>query len=196
MSRLYGSHSDLEPYQYVMPHSMASESGFTISHMLYWFTALTEQAQLLPETSLQGSIQLLNAQRPANPYTGTTQIAAPIDPNYSSPQQGPPIAPLSSFQHGLNSADDVFLNFKPWTPGTHLGGRAWHAVLLPEKLPVVLKCWDSHKHNPDALKNEVDIYLKLQKLWGTCVPKFIASGRVGFCHAMVLDYLNVLFLQW
>ena len=35
----------------------ASEQ-FTISHMLYWFTAMTEQAPQLPETRMQQAVQV------------------------------------------------------------------------------------------------------------------------------------------
>ena len=51
LSRMYGSHHDLEGFQYVMPHSMAPQSNFTISHMLYWFTAM-------PETHMHQAVQV------------------------------------------------------------------------------------------------------------------------------------------
>ena len=86
-----------------------------------------------------------------------------------------------------------FLEFKPWLRQNHLGGRAWSGILLPERLPVVIKCWDSYRHNADLQKTEADIYLKLQGIWGICVPKFIAFGRVGFCHAIILERVEVIF---
>src|SRR5215472_15043471 len=53
LSRIYGSHHDLQPFQYAMPWTLGPPNNFTISHMLYWFTAMTEQAPLVPESRLQ-----------------------------------------------------------------------------------------------------------------------------------------------
>lgn len=191
MSRMYGSHRSLQPFQYVMPHSMAPNSDFTISHLLYWFTALTEQAQPILESSLQQAIRVLNAQRYGPTYSNNLQIGVPTSPDYIIPQQDTSIL-LPNVPYGLQSIENMFLEFRPWLRQNHRGGRAWSGVLLPERLPVIIKCWDSNKHTADRQKTEVDNYLKLQGIWGSCVPRFIGFGRVGFCHALILEYVEVM----
>lgn len=191
LSRVYGSHHDLEGFQYVMPHSMAPQSNFTISHMLYWFTAMTEQAPLVPETRMQQAVQVEVARRAAAFYPTSTAYAVPVPSNYIEPQQAPPAGPSAYTGYTLQSATDVFLEFKPWLRQNHRGGRAWNARLLPEKIQVIVKCWDSYKNSPDPQNTEVDIYLRLHELWGICVPRFIAVGRVAFCYAIILEDLEV-----
>lgn len=85
ISRMYGSHRDLAGFQYVMPHSMAPQSTFTISHMLYWFTAMTEQAAPLPESRLQQAIQVMNARHLASFQSTGTVYAATVPTNYIEP---------------------------------------------------------------------------------------------------------------
>jgi hypothetical protein len=46
--------------------------------------------------------------------------------------------------------------------------------------------------NENARNKEVDIYLRLQELWGICIPRFIAFGRVAFCHAIIIEHLEVI----
>ena len=40
---------------------------------------------------------------------------------------------------------------------------------------------------------ELDTYVALHELWGTCIPTFIVVGKVGFWHAIVLQDLKVKF---
>lgn len=193
MSRMYGSHRDLANFQYVMPQSLGPPNNFTISHMLYWFTAMTERTPSVPESRLQQAIQVMNGQRvSASLPPVTIQYAQPIPTNYVVPQaQGDAAVGRSGPTVGLQTADDMRLYFKPWVRENHCGGRAWKGQILPEKVAVIVKCWDSYRHNADSQMAEVDAYLKLQKLWGICVPKFIALGRVGFCYAIILERLEV-----
>ena len=192
LSRLYGSHHSLETFQYVMPNSMAPQSTFTISHMLYWFTAMTQQTPWLPETRLQQAILVEAGRRAAQFLPTNTVYAAPVPSNYIEPPL-PPTAGSSTYTgYTLQPSTNVFLEFKPWLRQNHRGGRAWSALLLPEKMPVVVKCWDAYKNNANASNTEVDIYLRLHELWGICIPRFIAVGRVAFCHAIIIEHLEVI----
>src|SRR5271169_3386025 len=174
MSRMYGSHRELELYGYVMPHSMAPESSFTILHMLYWFTRLAEIMPPVVETELAESIRVLNAHRTVPSSSSTVQIgrSAPSNFVYQQPTVNPP-----QFQYSLQPVNDtLLLDFKPWISENHGGGRAWYGTILPVKLPVVIKCWDSYKVDARRPDNEAEIYLKIQNLWGCCVPTLIATG--------------------
>jgi hypothetical protein len=193
LSRLYGSHRDLEGYQYQMPASMEDQSTFTISHLLYWFTALTELTPPLPETRLEAAIQVEAGRRADQQLPIHTIVyATPVPTNYSVPAPPPTIGSAPHASHALQPLTDILMmEFKPWLRQNHRGGRAWSALLLPEKMPVVVKCWDAYKNNENARNKEVDIYLRLQELWGICIPRFITFGRVAFCHAIIIEDLEV-----
>jgi len=190
LSRLYGSHRSLGPFQYELPSSMAHQSTFTISHLLYWFTAMTELTPPLPETRMAAAIQLQAAHRAFQQLPTIPVYATTVPSNYSLPPL-PPTTNAGSGPYTLQSTTNLFLEFKPWLHQNHRGGRAWSALLLPEKMPVVVKCWDAYKNNDNAQNSEVDTYLKLQELWGICIPTFIAVGRVAFCHAIIIEDLKV-----
>jgi len=196
MSRMYGSNSDLAGFQYVLPQSMAPQSTFTISHMLYWFTAMTERTPPFPETCLQQAIQVENARRLGSFHPTGTVYAATVPTNYIVPtgDETPTPGPSGYTGWALEPATDVFLDFKPWLRHNHRGGHAWSGLLLPRKTPVIVKCWDAYKNSVDPCNTEADTYVTLRELWGICIPKFIAVGKVGFCHAIVLQDLEVTFL--
>jgi hypothetical protein len=193
LSRLYGSHRSLEGYQYQMSASMESQSTFTISHLLYWFTSLTELTPSLPETRFQTAIQVQAGHRSNQQLpTHTVVYATPVPTHYSVP--APPSTTGSQSPHAsqtLQPSTAVLMEFKPWLRRNHRGGRAWRALVLPKKLPVVVKCWDAYKNNENARNKEVDVYLRLQELWGICIPTFITFGRIAFCHAIVIEDLEV-----
>ena len=109
------------------------------------------------------------------------------------PQQpgGQAAGPPDYTTFSLQATEDIWVYFKPWARENHCGGRAWKAQFAQEQAPVVLKCWDSYKHDDNAQKTEADTYLKLRELWEICVPKFIALGQVGFCHVIILEHIEV-----
>ena len=127
MSRMYGSHHDLEQYQYAMPRTLGPPNNFTISHMLYWFTAMTELARRIPESRLQQAIQVMNAQcASAHTPQSTGQYAQPVPANYMVPQQpgGQAAGPPGYTMFGLQAAEDIWVYFKAWARENHCGGRA------------------------------------------------------------------------
>ena len=66
-------------------------------------------------------------------------------------------------------------------------------LLRPEKTPIIVKSWDAYKSSVDRCNMELDTYVALHELWGTCIPTFIVVGKVGFWHAIVLQDLKVKF---
>jgi hypothetical protein len=194
MSRLYGSNLGLERYQFEMPYRLGNQQErFTISHMLYWFTAMAERCLPIPETRLAGNIALENARRTAVSSTVQNYYAGmPVPTDYILPEQQVRAGPGVSF-YALFPAENIPLDFKPWLRENHRGGRAWNATLRSNNLPVIIKCWDSHKSHEDFRDIEVKVYMTLQDLWGICIPTFIASGTVEFCYALVLGRLEVIF---
>ena len=54
-----------------------------------------------------------------------------------------------------------------------------------------MKLWDGWKHSPEESDRESAIYKSLRPLWGTLVPILIAHGGWGFCHVVVLKFIQV-----
>ena len=162
-----------------------------ISHMLYWFTAMSEVTPPLPETRMAAAIQVQAAHRTFQQLPTITVYAMAVPSNYSLPPLPPATGGAGSGAYTLQSTTSLLLEFKPWLRQNHRGGRAWSALLLPEKTPVIVKCWDAYKYNDKAQNSEVGTYLRLQELWRICIPTFIAVGRVAFCHVIIVEDLKV-----
>ena len=47
----------------------------------------------------------------------------------------------------LEPVDELVLDFKPWLAESHCGGRAFHATLIEGNQQIVVKSWDSYKHD-------------------------------------------------
>ena len=151
---------------------------------------------VIEETSLRQAIAIERARRLGSFHPTGTISGATVSTNYVVPSQPATGGTSGNWGWGwaLEPAMDVFLDFKPWLHENHRGGRAWSAHLLPEKTPVIVKCWDAYKNSEDPCNTEVGAYVTLRELSGICIPKFIVVGRVGFCHAIVLQDLEVTFL--
>jgi hypothetical protein len=189
MSRMFGSHPELAQFGYIMPDSLVPGSTFTVSHMLYWFTHLTEIKPLLVETELAAGATTLATHIPAPPNTGQMQLGRPVTSSFSYPNVSSP----QFYQYTLQPAPEgIFLDFKPWVKENHCPGRAWYATILPDRRPVIVKCWDSYNTDPGLRNNEVVVYMKIQSLWGRCVPELLASCEIDFCHAIILERIEVL----
>jgi hypothetical protein len=61
LSRMFANNSILAPYGYMMPERLVHGMSFIISHMLYWFTQLTETTPMMVETAIAGGISTLNS---------------------------------------------------------------------------------------------------------------------------------------
>src|SRR5205814_6366180 len=143
-----------------MPASMHNQSTFTISHLLYWFTALTELTPPLVETRLEAAIQVevghrANQQLPTN----TVVYGTPVPTNYSAPALPPTTGSAPYSSDALHPPTNVLIEFKPWLGQNHRDGCAWSVLLLPEEMPVIITCWDAYKNNENARNTDVDIYI-------------------------------------
>jgi hypothetical protein len=54
-----------------------------------------------------------------------------------------------------------------------------------------MKLWDGWKMDTTDRDNEVNNYLHLQSLGGKCIPNLLACTHVDFCHALILEYIDV-----
>jgi len=72
-----------------------------------------------------------------------------------------------------------------------LWGRAFRATLIDCNQHIVVKSWDSYKHDSSRRENEVSIDMKIQSLWNVCVPRLIGKGEIDFCHSLFLEFVKV-----
>ena len=70
------------------------------------------------------------------------------------------------------------------------GWKGYRGVLgTGEK--VFVKLWDSWKCSADEMKKEVEVYSALRLVWGKIIPRMITYGGWGFCHTIVLEFIEV-----
>ena len=163
-------------------------NGFTIMFALYYISQLAESTPALPESTQgqPGTIYL-----PLADYR--TDRAAPFI-EIHQPAQQRPIAPApypNYYENLAQHSQPINLLFEPWKQENQLGHKTWIAQLLPEKTKMVVKLWDGWKVDTTDRDNEVSIYLQLQSLWGKYIPKLLACTHVDFCHALIIEYLDV-----
>ena len=119
---------------------------------------------------------------------------APRTPVSSTNSRRSPRFQQAAFSFEVNklstpNGDDLYLDIDIHLPGTHLGCKGYRGFLhTGEK--VFAKLWDGWKHSSKELDLEVQIYKHLLPL-GTTVPRMIAYGGWGFCHVLLLEFIEV-----
>jgi hypothetical protein len=73
---------------------------------------------------------------------------------------------------------------------TALGCKGWCGT-LSNGLTIFAKLWDGWKFYPQGSEHEASVYNRLRELWGTTVPEFFGLGNWGFCHILLLSYIEV-----
>jgi hypothetical protein len=193
------------PCNQTLPGGYYATPGFTILQALYYFSHLGELTQDVVE-QVRGPGQ---AVFPANfeKADGTNATAAPVVGAQDYQWQAPVLpdqwqggqggfggwAGGGPYQNWSMRAQMFSIELEPWIKENHLGHKTWLARLGPEKTQVVLKVWDSYKEDSTPRDNEVDIYLRLNSLWGKCIPNLIGAGPVDFLHCIALQYVEVQF---
>jgi hypothetical protein len=183
MTRMYG--------QDVANGYLYPNNGFTIVMALYYLSHLAELTPEIPETTQGGPgvVELPMA-------TAGSKAAAPFA-RVVIPQALQPIAPRppnyypAYYGQYQQRPEPIQLRFEPSEKDNQLGHKSWIARTLPEESKVVVKAWDSWKLDPTDRDNEVAIYLHLQSLWGTHIPHLLACTHIDFCHALILEHLDV-----
>jgi hypothetical protein len=165
--------------------------GFTIMQALYYFSHFAEELPVLPETTggQPGFVHIDPAatQTPAPaPRIQIKQDRIFIPYDASQPGVQPPRQ-----QFALKTAtESLDLIFESWNVEKRLGEKTWRCTLLPDN-NVVIKIWDSWKHDSSARDREVAAYMRLQSLWGKIIPALIATAPIEFFHGLILQYIKV-----
>ena len=167
----------------------ATQTNPTILQILYYFSHLCATTPLLTETHVDGhQIVVLHAEAdsstaplvplPSVPRTPTTRSSIA---NFGPPRRSP------RFQ---TNDDDVVLDIDVTLKETRLGCKGYIGFLgTGEK--VFAKLWDSWKCSADEMKKENTVYSTLRSLWGEIMPRMIVHGGCGFCHTIVLEFIEV-----
>lgn len=164
----------------------------TVMKLLYYFSHLCAlDIDSHPELDSEGNeVHLRNAPR-------TADKAPKIpDPNYvrperttlatvnfaGTPRRSPRFQDSTLDQNGSLRLDIANL--------TSLGCKGWRGT-LNTGLTVFAKLWDGWKFSPRYSEHEASVYYQLRDLWGTTVPEFLGLGDWGFCHILLLSFIEV-----
>jgi hypothetical protein len=170
----------------------------TIMQLLYFFSHLCARDPIPhPETDSEGiEIHLRKAE--------STAAAAPKipDPNALTRRALVPDVDIppnalrrSPRRHDARllekQSESLYLDLSSHANGGYLGCKGWRGTLSTGST-VFVKLWDGWKFSSRYCEHEAAVYLKLRDLWGTTVPEFLGSGNWGFCHILLLSFIQVL----
>ena len=164
---------------------------FTILQALYYISALAHFDGDLMETDEQGNqvtIPLANSKHPE----AAPEVPGPPPPKPVVQQSDNPQSPTLTQHYVLNSCHiphEILL--EPWKRENSCGGKCFRATLFPSQKPVVVKLWDSYHVLSTDRDTETEIYMALQSLWGTVIPRLILSANIDFCWGIVLEEIKV-----
>src|SRR5947207_6863477 len=142
ISQMFASHESLATGGYVLPSSLAQNPRFTISHLLYWFTHLTETTERLIERDLAQVIQVVDRYqtKPARPpvMNVTNQpYMSQIPQSSNADAAGGGYGGYHTFS--LEPVDELLLDFKPWLEDSRCGGLAFRGSLVEGNQLIISK---------------------------------------------------------
>jgi hypothetical protein len=175
---------------------LSIEPPFTILQALYYISALAVQHGHLVETDQNGNpvtIELANSKYPQPAPSAIGYLAQSSSQSSAAAEF---IYPLpSGGQYQLAPCDfghEILL--EPWKVERYCGQKSFRALLLPENNPVIVKLWDKYKCSNDDRNKEVQIYMRVQNLWGRETPQLICSADIDFCWGIILEDIQVRFI--
>lgn len=172
-----------------------------IMKILYYFSFLcARDLGPHPERNNEGvEIHVRNAERDTskapkipNPDISLTRSTLP------SPATSTSIGLRRSPRRHDSTQDDdstdhsasLSLDINSRAEGAYLGCKGWRGTLNTGQT-VFAKLWDGWKFSSDDCDHEAFVYSHLRDLWGIIVPEFLCSGDWGFCHILLLSYIEV-----
>lgn len=190
MTRMYGYSPESTEEGFYYP-----ANGFTIMLALYYFSQLSEvtPAQAESTQGQPGTIHLPWAERGTDSPAPFIQLIPPPRQQVIRPAPYPNYYGGGPQHYGIlaQHSQPIELLFEPWKKNNQLGNKSWIARILPEKTEIVLKLWDGWKVDTTDRDNEITTYLHLQSLWGKYIPRLLAGTHIDFCHALIIEYLDV-----
>lgn len=164
----------------------------TIRQALYYLSAVVVTAPIEVEKNPLGVDPVIA------PASGRYALPAPVVPGppVCEPTKGGVAAWNQSFSGGYKftlqpALDFPNLLFQPWIPSNRLGNKTFLATFMPEGRVVVGKFWDGWHHTTEDRDHEVDMYMRLQSLWGSVVPRFIGCAEYEWHITLFVEKLEV-----
>ena len=174
----------------------------TIMKLLYFFSYLCARDPVpYPETNSEGiEIHLQTADKttsaapkipnPNQTFASNNNRAVNVDSIPTLPRRSP-----RHHDPGESSATDktpsLYFDIAASGNGAYLGCKGWHGS-LSTRHTVFAKLWDGWKFSAEHCEYEASIYLQMRDLWGVLVPEFLGYGNWGFCHILLLSYIEVI----
>jgi hypothetical protein len=167
--------------------------AFTILQALYYFSALSVHNGHLVETDENGNpvtIELADSSYPK---------AAPLPTGEPDPTPQPtgdafiiyPPPQTGQYYTLVSEKLGHSILIESWKSENCLGGKSFRGILMPNDERVIVKLWDGYKFQPDMRDREVEIYMKLQTLWGKYTPSLICSADIDFCYSLIMTEVKV-----
>ena len=125
---------------------------------------------------------------PNNPPSARTTLLPVVDLTPNPPRRSPRGHDTSPARSDQNAS--LYLDISSYVNGAYLGCKGWSGTLSTGRT-VFAKLWDGWKFSSRYCEHEAAIYVQLQDLWGTMVPELLGLGDWGFCHVLLLSYIEV-----
>jgi hypothetical protein len=166
----------------------ATRTNPTVLQMLYYFSHLCASTPPLRETHIDGRpITVVHAPADSSTAPLVPPPSAAREPRSSIANLG---TPRRSPRFQMND-ENVTLDIDVTQKNTRFGWKG-RIGKLDTGQRVFVKLWDSWKCSADEMKQEAAAYSTLRELWGKIIPRMIVHGGWGFCHTIVLDFIEVL----
>jgi hypothetical protein len=179
-----------------------NSTPLTVMQLLYCFSHLCAlNPGPHPEKNNEGiPIHLKTAEKDTskapkipNPDNILSRRTIPPPQNNNNPSPSPRRSPCrhTIIQNSpVKQLPSLSLNINSYTKGAYLGCKGWRGTLNNGQI-VFAKPWDAWKFSSTDCDHEASVYFHLRDLWGSVVPEFICNGDWGFCHILVLSYIEV-----
>ena len=167
--------------------------------LLYFFSHLcARDVGYYPETNAVGQQIILtradkDTGRAPEIHRSTNTPATVLPPVDLSPSNSPRRSPRkhdTQDHFAPIQSSTLSLDIDQRKQGAYLGCKGWRGTLSTGRI-VFAKLWDGWKYTREDCDHEALIYLQLCDLWGTTIPEYLGSGDWGFCHVLLLSYVEV-----
>ena len=173
----------------------------TVMKLLYFFSHLCARDPIpVLETNHEGvKVHLRKADKDTsaapkipNPdnSTSATLRDRSLLPEGEYTADTPRRSPRRHIDQNFLLSDSLYLEINSQGKGAYLGCKGWRGT-LSTGCTVFAKLWDGWKFSAHNCEHETAVYMILRDLWGTIVPEFLGCGYWGFCHILLLSYIEV-----
>ena len=179
----------------------------TLMQLLYFFSHLCARDSVPhPEANSEGvPVHLTRAEATASaapkipnpevsPLTSVQLSSIETQTSHTTPRRSPRRHMVKDASSLHNRNENLCLDISSQGKGAYLGCKGWRGTLNTGRT-VFVKLWDGWRFSSEGSDHEAAVYLALRDIWGTIVPEFLGSGNWGFCHVLLLSYIEVSYMS-